>query len=201
MSSTSSTPTRSSPPLHMSMPSPPAFPHRSSSRSRLHLPAHPNEPPVPPRLVGSELLRKVTHPETHHHNSSEVWIDGDEFGTRKGSSHSSPITSPALTVSSLSPDTPPTPIRSSRRTQTVTLPQRARSHSPPPTPSEFRESGMTDFPFPEQTPSGIVPTHVIHDAVHDSLPELNLLSSWTWSPSSRSPVWERPNPSGVTCKA
>lgn len=198
--SSSTTPSPNSAQLHMPLPSPPAFQHRTSRR-RLHLPTHPHEPPVPPRLVGSELLRKVTHPEPHHQNYSEVWLDGDEFGTRRASSQS-PMSSPALTVSSLSPGTPPTSIRGSRRMQSVTLPKRARSHSPPPTPHfAYHEPALTHFPFPEQLLPGTVPTHVIHEAVHASIPELDLSSSWSWSPSSKSNVWNRDDPSRFACKA
>jgi len=60
---------------------------RSSHHSRLHLPAHPEDPPIPPRLVGSTLMRDMTvRPDEPHRVSwmarPEQWLDGDEFGSR-----------------------------------------------------------------------------------------------------------------------
>ncbi|KAI0832338.1 hypothetical protein BC628DRAFT_303426 [Trametes gibbosa] len=118
---------------------PPPFPRRVSSRSRLHLPATPDEPPIPPRLVGSPLLEKLTHkpstmsPKVHQH----LWFDGDEFGTRTStpphydsplpsSASSSPFSSPRAASSSAR--------RSHRRSPSVAYNRRARSHSPPPPP-------------------------------------------------------------------
>ncbi|KAI0719633.1 hypothetical protein C8T65DRAFT_44477 [Cerioporus squamosus] len=92
------------------LPSPPVFPRRISSRSRLHLPSHPGEPPIPPRLVGSPLLERLIHqdPATLTPKiQKQLWFDGDEFGTQSAS--------PALSDAS-----------------TVTVASRARSHSPPP---------------------------------------------------------------------
>ncbi|CDO71298.1 hypothetical protein BN946_scf184908.g55 [Trametes cinnabarina] len=70
-----------------SLPSPPPFARRVSSRSRLHLPANLNEPPIPPRLVGSPLLEKLTNTQPSStitpRAQQQLWFDGDEFGTRR----------------------------------------------------------------------------------------------------------------------
>ncbi|KAI0353578.1 hypothetical protein OH77DRAFT_1406675 [Trametes cingulata] len=138
------------------LPSPPAFPRRISSRSRLHLPAHLNEPPIPPRLVGSPLLEKLTHTAPASMSpkaQQQLWFDGDEFGTRTASQSSalkdagSPMASPASSSfsssssssSSLSSSSPSTPRagtsrRAHRRSPSVAYSRRTRSHSPPPPP-------------------------------------------------------------------
>lgn len=71
------------------MPSPPALPRRASARNtRLHL--RPEEPPIPPRLIGSPLLDKLLSPTASPASKQlaaqrvqEMWIDGDEFSVRK----------------------------------------------------------------------------------------------------------------------
>ncbi|KAI0638102.1 hypothetical protein C8Q77DRAFT_1153780 [Trametes polyzona] len=120
------------------LPSPPAFPRRISSRSRLHLPSNLNEPPIPPRLVGSPLLEKLTHQQPcaiSPKAQQQLWFDGDEFGTRRsGSSQSELLASPASSASP--PSTPRTNSsrRSHRRSPSVAYNRRTRSHSPPPPP-------------------------------------------------------------------
>ncbi|KAH9938232.1 uncharacterized protein B0H18DRAFT_949643 [Fomitopsis serialis] len=119
------------------LPSPtgrPGIPCRTS-RDRLHLPPHPEEPPIPPRLIGSPLLKRMTvRPDQPHLLSykaqSELWIDGDEFGTRKTESAQ---TSPASSPSSPAPVSPRRP--GHRRTPSIVVSSpRKRSHSPPPSP-------------------------------------------------------------------
>ncbi|KAI0959517.1 hypothetical protein AcW1_004321 [Taiwanofungus camphoratus] len=112
--------------------SPPLIPRRTS-RNRLQLPPHPEEPPIPPRLVGSPLLEKFTSNSPHEPHllsqkaQSELWIDGDEFGTRNRElSGQNPIPS-----SSASPGSGSSPRRSHRRSASL-VPHRARS--PPPAP-------------------------------------------------------------------
>ncbi|GJE84084.1 hypothetical protein PsYK624_001590 [Phanerochaete sordida] len=65
------------------MPAPPALPRRASAlNTRLHL--RPEEPPIPPRLIGSPLLEKLmTSPTASPRSAQEMWIDGDEFSVRK----------------------------------------------------------------------------------------------------------------------
>ncbi|EPT03713.1 hypothetical protein FOMPIDRAFT_1014557 [Fomitopsis schrenkii] len=137
MSTALSPPRRMPSPQYMpsSLPSPrPGIPRRTS-RNRLHLPAHPEEPPIPPRLIGSPLLKRMTvRPDQPHLLSykaqSELWIDGDEFGTRRtGSAQTSPVQS----SSSIPPPSPKRP--GHRRTPSITMsPPRVRSRSPPPSP-------------------------------------------------------------------
>lgn len=121
------------------LPSPPAFPRRISSRSRLQLPSHPNEPPIPPRLVGSPLLEKLTHPDPPTLTpkiQKQLWFDGDEFGTRRsGPAQTQDSTGSLSSASSASPPSTPRSAssrRSHRRTSSIALAHRARSHSPPP---------------------------------------------------------------------
>ena len=110
-------------PMHTSLP--PPLPRRVSSRTRLHLPLHPEEPPIPPRLIGSPLLQRFTatsqsQPQYMSEKAqSELWLDGDEFGTkRKENAHLQVIAPPSPLLA------PSTPKRSPRH----------RSRSPPPTP-------------------------------------------------------------------
>ncbi|EKM59130.1 uncharacterized protein PHACADRAFT_249365 [Phanerochaete carnosa HHB-10118-sp] len=65
------------------MPTPPVLPRRASAlNTRLHV--RPEEPPIPPRLIGSPLLEKLmTSPSTSPRSAQEMWIDGDEFSVRK----------------------------------------------------------------------------------------------------------------------
>lgn len=72
------------------MSTPPALPRRTSARNtRLHL--RPEEPPIPPRLIGSPLLDKLMSPTASPASkqlmspkcAQEMWIDGDEFSVRK----------------------------------------------------------------------------------------------------------------------
>ncbi|KAH9951661.1 hypothetical protein B0H21DRAFT_185822 [Amylocystis lapponica] len=117
------------------LPSPPLLPRRSS-RNRLHLPAHPDEPPIPPRLIGSPLLKKLTstsHSEPHllsQKVQSELWIDGDEFGIRRTADSHPDLPSPASSTSSSSK-------RGHRRTSSVVGSPSSRSRSPPPAPLLF----------------------------------------------------------------
>ncbi|KAK7695935.1 hypothetical protein QCA50_000574 [Cerrena zonata] len=112
------------------LPTPPILPRRRSSRSRLHLPANPAEPPIPPRLIGSPLLRITNSPQSQPcyftaKAQSELWLDGDEFGiNRKENAHLQDIAPPP-------PASPLTPTGNQKRT--FTKPTR-RSGSPPPTP-------------------------------------------------------------------
>ncbi|KAI0677164.1 hypothetical protein C8Q78DRAFT_1073895 [Trametes maxima] len=124
------------------LPSPPPFPRRISSRQRLHLPPTLDEPPIPPRLVGSPLLEKLTHqPSTISPKAQQqLWFDGDEFGTRRSgpAQNDSPMASP-LSSSSSSSSPPATPRtassrRAHRRSPSVAYNRRTRSHSPPPPP-------------------------------------------------------------------
>lgn len=42
------------------------------------------EPPIPPRLIGSPLLEKLmTSPTAPPRSAHDMWIDGDEFSVRK----------------------------------------------------------------------------------------------------------------------
>ncbi|KAI0375557.1 hypothetical protein BV20DRAFT_1032011 [Pilatotrama ljubarskyi] len=123
------------------LPSRPVFPRRISSRSRLHLPTHLNEPPIPPRLVGSPLLEKLAHSPTpmSPRVQQQLWFDGDEFGTRRTGTplRDSEMASPASSSSSsFSPSTPRTAAsrRARRRSPSVAYSRRKRSHSPPPPP-------------------------------------------------------------------
>ncbi|KAH9899951.1 hypothetical protein C8Q73DRAFT_340937 [Cubamyces lactineus] len=120
------------------LPSPPIFARRVSSRSRLHLPQTLNEPPIPPRLVGSPLLEKLTHHQPSTMSSKaqqQLWFDGDEFGTRRSgpACSDSPLASPSHSPSS-SPTTPRASRRAHRRSPSVAYSRRTRSHSPPPPP-------------------------------------------------------------------
>ncbi|KAI9066734.1 hypothetical protein FKP32DRAFT_1609817 [Trametes sanguinea] len=127
------------------LPSPPVFARRVSSRSRLHLPANLNEPPIPPRLVGSPLLEKLTSIQPSSTISPRVqqqlWFDGDEFGTRTTgpaqSASNSPLASPSASSSFSSPNGTPRSAaarRARRRSPSVAYNRRTRSHSPPPPP-------------------------------------------------------------------
>ena len=68
------------------LPAAPALPRRTSSHSaRLHLHRQ-EEPPIPPRLVGSPLLNNLINPHAPAAPKQPPvrraqWIDGDEFGT------------------------------------------------------------------------------------------------------------------------
>ncbi|KAH9918254.1 uncharacterized protein BXZ73DRAFT_105381 [Epithele typhae] len=124
--------------VHNSLPSPPPLgPRRVSSRSRLHLPSNLNDPPIPPRLIGSPLLDKLTAPESGALTSNiqkQLWFDGDEFGTRAAATASQVQTPPPFTLSLPSP--PSTP-RSPRHRRTASMidcrpPSKSRSRSPPP---------------------------------------------------------------------
>ncbi|GBE79656.1 hypothetical protein BKA93DRAFT_275606 [Sparassis latifolia] len=133
MSTALSPPPRTRSPQHApssSVPPPPLIPHRSS-RSRL-IPTQLEEPPIPPRLIGSPLLQKLTASHEPHVLSqkvqSELWIDGDEFGTQKSRAESSSTPSP------VSPASSPSSRRGHRRSPSVVATCRSRSHSPPPTP-------------------------------------------------------------------
>ncbi|CAL1700866.1 unnamed protein product [Somion occarium] len=118
------------------LPTPPSLPRRRSSRNRLQLPQNPAEPPIPPRLIGSPLLHRLTtSPQTQpcyfsEKAQSELWLDGDEFGIgRKENAHLQdiplpPLPSPLLRV-------PSTPKRSVRRSPPSSASR--RSNSPPPT--------------------------------------------------------------------
>lgn len=115
------------------LPTPPVLPRRRSSRSRLHLPSNPAEPPIPPRLIGSPLLRITGAPQSQQpcyfsaKAQSELWLDGDEFGiNRKETAH----------LQDIVPPPPSSPLSSGstinqRRTSTKCT---RRSSSPPPTP-------------------------------------------------------------------
>ncbi|KAI0650354.1 hypothetical protein C8Q79DRAFT_380630 [Trametes meyenii] len=126
------------------LPSPPPFPRRISSRQRLHLPPTLDEPPIPPRLVGSPLLEKLTHqPSTISPKvQQQLWFDGDEFGTRRTgpAQTDSPMASPLSSNSSSSSSSPPATPRTTssrrahRRSPSVAYNRRTRSHSPPPPP-------------------------------------------------------------------
>ncbi|KAI0732999.1 hypothetical protein C8Q72DRAFT_881921 [Fomitopsis betulina] len=137
MSTALSPPPRMPSPQYMPspLPSPPPGLPRRTSRNRLQLPAHPEEPPIPPRLIGSPLLRRMTvRPDQPHLLSykaqSELWIDGDEFGTRRTESAQ---TLSASSSSSTSPSSPKRP--GHRRMPSITIsPPRMRSRSPPPSP-------------------------------------------------------------------
>ena len=112
------------------LPTPPVLPRRRSSRSRLHLPANPAEAPIPPRLIGSPLLRITGSPQQSCYFTakahSELWLDGDEFGiNRKETAHLQDIAPPP-------PSSPLTPTTNSQK-RTSSKPTR-RSGSPPPTP-------------------------------------------------------------------
>lgn len=135
--------------------SPPVFPRRVSSRSRLHLPPHLNEPPIPPRLVGSPLLEKLVHPDPATLTpkiQKQLWFDGDEFGTRR----STPMRtegSEGFPFHQCSPSPPGTPRSPSsrrfhRRTPAIAPAARARSHSPPPPQQPFAPSIPPVPPIP-----------------------------------------------------
>ncbi|PSS35453.1 hypothetical protein PHLCEN_2v1608 [Hermanssonia centrifuga] len=74
---------------------PPPFARRQSSRNtRLHLPQRQEDPPIPPRLVGSPLLNNLISSNkpivrNDRVQQPEVWIDGDEFGTHRSRSNPS----------------------------------------------------------------------------------------------------------------
>ncbi|TBU63978.1 hypothetical protein BD310DRAFT_1035167 [Dichomitus squalens] len=194
-----------------SLPSPPPFPRRISSRSRLHLPLHPDQPPIPPRLVGSPLLDKLVHsdPATLTPKiQKQLWFDGDEFGTRR--------TTPTQTDGSegfpfIQPSPPSTPRSAShrrvhRRTSSTSLAARTRSRSPPPPqsvtvsippvppiPSSIFDNSSVKRPVlrtPPPTPHGARPAQIsIPDpAVGASPPSPNGLPSPAFrqhSPRSR----------------
>jgi hypothetical protein len=69
--------------------SPPPFTRRISARNtRLTLPARPEDPPIPPRLIGSPLLDKLNSAYSVHAQPRAQWIDGNEFGTSSSTSTS-----------------------------------------------------------------------------------------------------------------
>ncbi|KAI0092713.1 hypothetical protein BDY19DRAFT_990410 [Irpex rosettiformis] len=73
--------------------SPPPMPRRISARNtRLQLPTRPEEPPIPPRLIGSPLLDKINSNPSPSIQPRALWIDGNEFGM----SSSTPTASPVL---------------------------------------------------------------------------------------------------------
>ncbi|KAI9001091.1 hypothetical protein BD414DRAFT_473570 [Trametes punicea] len=120
------------------LPSPPVFPRRVSSRSRLHLPSNLNEPPIPPRLVGSPLLEKLTHVQPSAMSpkvQQQLWFDGDEFGTRRTgpAPADSPLGSPVPSSSSSTPRSAASR-RAHRRSPSIAYNRRTRSRSPPPPP-------------------------------------------------------------------
>ncbi|KAH8105919.1 hypothetical protein BXZ70DRAFT_1004218 [Cristinia sonorae] len=115
-------------PVPAALPSPPHIPRRSS-RSRLHPPPHSQDPPIPPRLIGSPILHRLN---TMNHAPyfmsekahSELWLDGDEFGAkRKETAHLRDIPLPS-------------PVRRVPRTSPPASPgaRGSGSRSPPPTP-------------------------------------------------------------------
>ncbi|RPD67255.1 hypothetical protein L226DRAFT_565991 [Lentinus tigrinus ALCF2SS1-7] len=119
------------------LPSPPVFPRRVSSRSRLQLPLRPDEPPVPPRLVGSALLERLIHPDPATLTpkiQKQLWFDGDEFGTQRASPALSDDSTGSTSSCASTPSTPRSASsrRSHRRSPSVSLAHRARSLSPPP---------------------------------------------------------------------
>lgn len=96
------------------LPTPPAFPRRTSTRNaRLQLPTRPDDPPIPPRLVGSPLLDKLISPHTKSQQKQQrgIWIDGDEFGTSSHSPSQSPVldATHSKTKRSQRPHPPPEP--------------------------------------------------------------------------------------------
>ncbi|KAJ3489702.1 hypothetical protein NLI96_g1937 [Meripilus lineatus] len=122
-------------------PLPPPFPRRVSSRSRLQLPLHPEEPPIPPSLIGSPILQRFTsnsrtQPQYISEKAqSELWLDGDEFGAkRKETAHLQALVPPSPL---LVPSTPQSSKRISRRhSPPLSSSRRNRSRSPPPTPRQ-----------------------------------------------------------------
>ncbi|OCH92914.1 hypothetical protein OBBRIDRAFT_392996 [Obba rivulosa] len=135
-----SSPSYLTPPSHMSSPQSsnapqrPPLPHRHS-RNRLHLPAHPNEPPIPPRLIGSPLLQKLTT-EPHYISpkaASEVWLDRDEFGIQR--SHSQGRNSSSLSASGSTPLMPSPSSSQQQRHPPSGSPQTSSRHYAPPLPS------------------------------------------------------------------
>ena len=101
--------------------SPPPMPRRISARNtRLQLPTRPEEPPIPPRLIGSPLLDKFNSSTTINTQPRALWIDGNEFGT------STPTASPVLDK----------PKRSARQAP----PPEPRYTSPPPPLPPFAAS-------------------------------------------------------------
>jgi len=120
--------------LPTALPNPPPFPRRPSSR-RLQLPLHQEEPPIPPRLIGSPILQRFTSPPKSNYTLSdkahaELWLDGDEFGSRrKETAHLQHIPPP-----SSSPLLPPGTPKSSSRRPPQGSSRRSNSRSPPPTP-------------------------------------------------------------------
>ncbi|KAI0347129.1 hypothetical protein BDW22DRAFT_1425197 [Trametopsis cervina] len=86
------------------LPAPPPFPRRNT---RLQLPTHPEDPPIPPRLVGSPLLDKLTSPHNPSASPRPFWIDNNEFGTSSTTSTSNPSSSTNSSTSSNSPSTSP----------------------------------------------------------------------------------------------
>ncbi|KAI0686009.1 hypothetical protein BC835DRAFT_1420728 [Cytidiella melzeri] len=86
--------------------SPPPFPRRTSTRNtRLQLPSHQEEPPIPPRLIGSPLLDRLSSASNISSHPRPMWLDGNEFGTS-----STPVASPvAKTKRSARQSPPPEP--------------------------------------------------------------------------------------------
>ncbi|OSX60308.1 hypothetical protein POSPLADRAFT_1058481 [Postia placenta MAD-698-R-SB12] len=182
-------------PIQAPLPSPPILPRRSS-RNRLHLPAHPEDPPIPPRLIGSPLLKKMTvRPDEPHLLStkaqSELWIDGDEFGTRRRQS-ASPMASPPLSTS------PSSPRYGHRRSSSIVGANRSRSHSPPPTPAlASPPPPVPPIPsFALATPGAkrsVVRSPPAH-RTQIQIPNLDLAPQYTLTSPSKSNRWARPKP-------
>ena len=171
------------------LPPPPPIPRRSS-RSRL-LPIRQDDPPIPPRLIGSPILHRLTTmPQTPYIMSekahSELWLDGDEFGAkRKETAHlrDIPLPSPLLA--------PPIPApKRAHRTSPPMSPtsRRSGSRSPPPTP----RLASPPPPVPPIPSSAFSTPGAKRSAVHLSaqspsqihIPELSLASAPPCSPSS-----------------
>ena len=115
-------------PLHTPLPSPHLI---QRQRSRQRLISAPQSPPIPPTLIGSPLLKKtVAYPRQRVLSSqlkADIWLDGDDFGTRKEKSHSPPLTP--------SPGRERQPGRGfHRRVASISISPRARARSPPPSP-------------------------------------------------------------------
>ncbi|KAI0770837.1 hypothetical protein BC629DRAFT_779425 [Irpex lacteus] len=73
---------------------PPPMPRRISARNtRLQLPSRQEEPPIPPRLIGSPLLDKLNSTSPNMNTQPRtLWIDGNEFGMTTSTPSSSPVT-------------------------------------------------------------------------------------------------------------
>ncbi|EMD40794.1 hypothetical protein CERSUDRAFT_80447, partial [Gelatoporia subvermispora B] len=145
----------------------PPLPHRHS-RNRLHLPAHPNEPPIPPRLIGSPLLQKLTSdsPCTSPRAASEVWLDRDEFGTQRAHAQS-------RNPSSLAPSgSVPLPQSSSATPQQ----RHRRSGSPPPSSRQY--APPPPVPPVPSTPTACPGAKRAHPPTHKAvrIPELGITS-------------------------